>query len=379
MRALCLTCVMVGLLVGHYAAGSEAGPSIEEMLSAVENHESGGGAKTAGAERGSASKTRSSGRKTPSLKLTSYTTNATKRLEKRVNWTYSLLKRHGINWEIMRLFNRLERFENAAKTLAPMLKSRDPGPSEWRTRVDRLGYFELEYAQIMTYLGKEKTAESMMRKHKKMVEEAKTSRMAEEIINYGTKKYLDERREFIRGLPDALLEVEALKDALAQEPSGDIQWQLVRICDPHAEKAGLGFTWITAIFEMISRYPDDPRVTGGEAHWALQRAYRHHRMHDEALAILKSYPEDFPDSERTESRDAAWEFAYVHREKGDFLRMVRQKEEAVTSFDESLKLFRKFLKDYPKDRRCVRQKKSDGRWWSHVDSQIGHLKRRLYD
>jgi len=378
MRALCLTCMMVGLLVGQYAAGSEAGPSIEEMLSAVEDHESGAGAKTAGPERGSA-RTRSSGRKSPPLKLTSYTMTAKKKLEKRVNWTYSLLKKHGINWEIMRLFNRLERFENAAKTLAPMLKSRDPGPGQWRTRSDRLGYFELEYSQIMTYLDKEKTAESMMRKHKKMVEDARTSRVAEEILTYGTKKYLDERREFIRRLPDALLEVEALKDALAQEPSGDIQWQLVNICDPHTKKADLGLTWITAILEMISRYPDDQRVAGGEAHWALQRAYRHHRMHDEALAILKSYPEDFPDSERTASFDATWEFAYVHREKGDFLRIVRQKQEALTSFEESLRLFRKFLEEHPKDSRCVRQKRSDGTSWSHVDSQIRHIKRRLYD
>jgi len=367
MRALCLTSVMAWLVVGQYAAGSEAGPSIEEMLSALE--------KSTEAEPKKHDAARTADRRPTQQERCDHTLAEIKKIQKTANWTYGMFRKHRLSWETVDLYIRLERFKEAAQTLWPMLKSRDPGPGQSRGSLDLLGLFELKYAEVMWYLGKEKTAESMTARHMEKLEKAKLDPRAEDYVTEWRLRHVVKREELVRGLPDALVEVEAIEDALAQEPSGDLQWQLVRICDPHTEKASLGLTWITAILEMISRYPDDPRVTGGEAHWDLQRAYRYHRLYDDALGILETYPKKFPAARRTERLDAVWEFAYVHREKGDFLRMIRISQEADTSFREALRLFKGFREKYPRDSRCKRNE--DG--WSHIDSQLRHLYRRLRD
>jgi hypothetical protein len=125
---------------------------------------------------------------------------------------------------------------------------------------------------------------------------------------------------------------------------------------------------------MIARHPDNGRVKSGEAQWVLIRAYRHHNMYDDAIALLESYPKDFPESGRTARHDSVWDIAYVNREKGGFLRMLRQKKEGNKLYRKAVGLFGNFKKEYPDDSRCVRK---EGHDYSSVDGQIRWLRGRL--
>ena len=370
-RAPYLACVVGVLLAGSRAEGSEVGrkPSIEEMLSAVSDVKAGADRTVPGP-----AEARPADQKPLPQAPTDYAAAETKKLEKRAVWLYPTLRKNRFKWEIVQLYIRLERFKEAATALAPMLRSRDSGPNQSRARMDHLGMFELEYARIMICLGQEKTAASMMDQHKGKLKAAKASSTGYVYVTYWAMKGLEAQYSFLQGLPNAMTEVEALRDALAQEPNGDVQWQLVQICDPNERKAVLGMTWITAILDMIARYPNHKAVTSGEAHMHLQRAYRYHLMFDEALALLESYPKDFPESQYTRRNDSVWEIPAAYAEKGDFCKMIRLQQEAGEGWRTALELYSRFKDEFPNDPRCQRKKEKE---WPAVDNQIRSLESRL--
>jgi hypothetical protein len=75
-------------------------------------------------------------------------------------------------------------------------------------------------------------------------------------------------------------------------------------------------------------------------------------MFDEAVALLESFAERFPEAEMVRDNDCPWELASIHQGRGEFLALLRDRKGAVANYRKALDLYERFRKDYPEDPRC---------------------------
>lgn len=384
LRLLALAAPVILLVGGRCASAADAGdePSIEEMFAEIAARTTGAGRKPAvsrskpAAESTSRSTSKSAGK---SAKFSGAAVTAIKKVERRAGERLSMLQKERRGWQIAQLYIRLEKFKLAARILAPMLKSRDPGPGAKRHWLDRVGEFELEYARVMACLGKDRTASHMLAQHRKRLEDARTAPDEDDRPGTGYVDGLERRQAFVEGYAEARARVDELTAALAQKPDGDRQWELVRLCEPgqNEGKAVLGLKWLAALIDLIEGYPDHEQVTSGNAHWNLYRAYLHYDVYEECIKILELMPKKFPEYGQTENGNYLWDLGDRYANLGRLKEDQRDHGRANLSYRKALEAFRLFKARFPKDPRNNIRKHRRGTSPPVVNGRIGNMRRAV--
>ncbi len=363
LRLLAFAAPVILLVGGRCASAADAGdePSIEEMFAEIAARKTGGGRATAVSRAKPAAKPAARSSRKPA-KFSWTAVAAIKKVERRAGERLSMLQKERRGWQMVQLYIRLEKFKLAARILAPMLKSRDPGPGAKRRWLDRVGEFELEYARVMACLGKSRTASHMLEKHREKLEDAKTAPRKGDRLSTGQVDGFERRQAFVEGYAEARARVDELTAALAQEPDGDKQWALVRLCEPgqHEGKAVLGLKWLVALLDHIEGHPDHKEVVSGNAHWNLYRAYLHYDVYEECIKILELMPEKFPEYGQTKNGNYLWDLGDRYANLGRLKEDQRDRGRAKLSYSKALDTFRLFKTKFRDDRRNKKRERRRG-------------------
>ncbi|MHC4251677.1 MAG: tetratricopeptide repeat protein [Planctomycetota bacterium] len=344
-------------LGGGIAAGEEeAGPSIDEMFSALEEERS---APATTETRGASPEKEARAPKPLSTDVAA----EVRKIEARASERLAFFRKDGRTWQAAMLYIRLEKFNEAARLVGPMLRSRNAGRTgdrEDRTRIDKLGEIELVYACIMTYLGRDEIAASMLAAYRKKFK-ANYHELAEaEIVGRSwVRNWHEPRVAFVKSYAKHKREVDRLEAAIAEKADPKTQWALVKLCDPENGRASLALKYFTTLVDAISRFPDHSYVRSGAVMWELEEAYRIHELYEEAIRLIESMPERFPREERV--RDGSWLYFLGKRycNLGSMREEVRDRRGAVEAYRKSLESFRRMRKEHPKHRYCREQEDGD--------------------
>lgn len=287
--------------------------------------------------------------KTPPAKPSATVATELKKLEKRSSERYQVLHKRRQYWDIAQMYIRLEKFKEAALMVAPMLKSRDPGvvaDSSERVWMDSAGEFELEYARILTYMGQTQLVPQLVAEYQRKADVAVVSLDPKKRPEPYYLRRLKAKKDFIDGYAANKQKVDALNEALAQAPDGDKYWELIALCDPWENKANLSLRWFTALLEMREKCPDHPRVKSGQVDYELCRAYSHHELYEDAIALLESLPKRFPEFPPCKQGYYMWDIARAWEDLGQMQEAARDKK-AVQSFQKAIETYQQFKKDFP--------------------------------
>jgi hypothetical protein len=97
---------------------------------------------------------------------------------------------------------------------------------------------------------------------------------------------------------------------------------------------------------MIEKYPDSKQVVSGEAAWMLKRAYEYHRLYDEAIGIVESWPLLYPDHSSLKSGDCLYSLASSCASRGRTQELMQDKG-AADSYRKAVAVLRQYEKKFP--------------------------------
>ncbi|MHC5053459.1 MAG: tetratricopeptide repeat protein [Planctomycetota bacterium] len=355
---LTLVIVLAGArLGGGIAAGEEdAGPTIDEMFSALEEEKRPPAPTEAD---GPGPEKEAAGPKSLSTDVTA----EVRKIEARASERLAFFRKDGRTWQAAMLYIRLEKFNEAARLVGPMLRSRNAGRTgdrEDRTRIDRLGEIELVYAGIMTYLGRDEIAEGMLEAYRQKFKANYHQLLEWELVSRSwVRNWHEPRVAFVKSYAEHKREVDRLEAAIAAKADPKTQWLLVKLCDPENNRASLALKYFTTLVDAISRFPDHSYVRSGAVMWELEEAYRIHELYEEAIRLIESMPERFPREERV--KDGSWLYflGKRYRNLGGMREEMRDRRGALEAYRKSLEAFRRMRKEHPKHRYCREQEDGD--------------------
>lgn len=385
VRLTAVTCSVAALLACRYAAAAEGGtpsadePSIEEMFAEIEASKNAAATPVAtpGKTTDAASRAAEPGPPAPRPPVPKISSKPRKppadvekeikKIQKRAQECYAVLRMRKHNWEIVQLYIRLERYKKAAETLYPLLRARPAGDYSAQ-RSWGWGGYDLEYAFIMKHLDQEKITNAMLGEHSKKLAKARAGPYDRSPRSYDLTR-INKRLTFFDNYPEARRRVEELEAALAKgremaaggaPPAGtgnaEKLWELVNLCRPGSYKAELPLKWFAALYELVTKYPDHALLRSGKVQWEYHRACRLHRLHEDCIKILTPMLERFPELYDIKTGNGLWELAESYENLGRHIESLRDRRErarAVLAYREAVKRYKEFKKVFPKNKRSL--------------------------
>jgi tetratricopeptide (TPR) repeat protein len=155
----------------------------------------------------------------------------------------------------------------------------------------------------------------------------------------------------------------ALEASYADAPNGDTLWEILQLCARTYKEPGASYStprkdgvrsllrWLTAGAELVSKYPDHPRVQSGAAIQRFALALRRHELYEKAVEVLEAFTKNQPTSRGYQQDDAHWDMILVYGEMGVFYDELGDKKRALKVYQAALTLVDAHAKKFPKDSR----------------------------